>query len=87
MRSDLIRKKLICLLHHPLRLTKIRDCDVEDFENENREIRVYKCKYCGKDILVRERCIKIEFDKPFESNIKRVPPSKAKAPSPPPRQF
>ncbi|WP_154698319.1 hypothetical protein, partial [Clostridium botulinum] len=58
-------KKLICLLHHPLRLTKTTDCNTEDFENDNRTIRIYKCKYCGKDILVTTRCINGKFCKPF----------------------
>lgn len=59
-------KKLICLLHHPLKLTKTTDCEAEDFENENRAIRIYKCKHCGKDVVVITKCLKAKF---FNSNI------------------
>lgn len=57
-------KKLICLLHHPLKLTKTTDCEAEDFENENRAIRVYKCKYCGEDVVAITKHINGKFKRP-----------------------
>lgn len=51
-------KRLICLLGHSKHLMKIKHCNTENFENENRSIRVYTCKYCNKDILVVTKYIK-----------------------------
>lgn len=51
-------KRLICLLGHNKYLMKTKDCNKENFENENRSIKLYTCKYCGKDILVVTKYIK-----------------------------
>lgn len=54
-------KKLICMLGHNARLMKTNECLTEDFENKNRAIRIFKCKYCGKDIFTVTRYKKIHF--------------------------
>ena len=59
-------KKLICLLGHNKHFMRVRDCTLEKFKNENRGITVYKCKYCGKDILVQENFIVAKFKNPDE---------------------
>jgi len=43
---------------------RVRDCTLEKFKNEDRGITVYKCKYCGKDVLVQERFIVAHFKNP-----------------------
>ena len=48
-------KKLICLLGHPKRIMKFNELTSELFENDNRAITVYDCKYCGKHIFTRTR--------------------------------
>lgn len=57
-------KKIICLLGHNKHLMKINECTKEDFENENKEIRIYTCKYCDKVIFVRTRFVKSHFQNP-----------------------
>ncbi|MBS4893764.1 MAG: hypothetical protein KHZ90_08315 [Veillonella parvula] len=56
-------KKLVCLLGHNKYLMKIKDCNKENFKNENRAISVYTCKYCGKDILVVTKYVKLKVIK------------------------
>lgn len=51
-------KKLVCFLRHNKRIMKISECEKEYFENDNRAITVYKCKYCGEDMFVMTRHIK-----------------------------
>ncbi|WP_455797546.1 hypothetical protein [Clostridium butyricum] len=43
-------------------LMKVSDCRKEIFENENRQITVYSCKYCNKDVLVMTNHINAKFD-------------------------
>ena len=45
-------KKFLCLIGHPKRLTRISECNIDDFENDDEAIRVYRCKYCGKEITI-----------------------------------
>jgi len=65
-KGGIYMKKLICYLNHNPHLMRIRDCNTENFENEDRAITVYKCKYCGKDLLVRTRFIKAKFNNAFK---------------------
>lgn len=60
-------KKLICLLGHNKRLMKINDCIKERFENEDRAIVVYTCKYCDADIHVRTLYINAKFKNPKDT--------------------
>jgi len=53
MKSNM--KKLICLLGHPKRIMRFDELTADYFENENRAITVYECKYCGKHIYTRTR--------------------------------
>lgn len=41
-------KKFLCLIGHPKRLTRISECNIDDFENDDESIRIYRCKYCGE---------------------------------------
>ena len=56
-------KKIMCLIGHPKRLTHASSCSVHDFENDDEEIRVYKCKYCGEFVAGYTRCVKSKFKK------------------------
>ena len=60
-------KKWICLLGHNKKLMKINECEKEQFKNDNREITVYTCKYCGTDILVRTRCMIAQLKDNFDN--------------------
>jgi len=57
-------KNLICLLGHNKMLMKLNECEKEQFENDNRAITIYKCKYCGADIIVLTRYMKSHFRNP-----------------------
>ncbi|WP_291566775.1 MULTISPECIES: hypothetical protein [unclassified Clostridium] len=65
-------KKLICLLKHNKRLMKINECEKEQFENDDRAITVYKCKYCGTDFFVRTRYLKAHFKNPEDIEFDKV---------------
>ena len=60
-------KKLICLLGHNKMLMERNECEKEQFENDNRAITVYKCKYCGADIAAFTRYMKSHFRNPKDS--------------------
>lgn len=62
-------KKFLCLIGHPKRLTPASGCNVYDFENDDEEIRVYKCKYCGEFVAGYTRCVKSKFKKPHFDKI------------------
>lgn len=33
---------------------KTSDCNIERFENEEKSIKIYRCKYCDKVLLIRD---------------------------------
>lgn len=45
-------------------LTPASSCNVYDFENDDEEIRVYKCKYCGEFVAGYTRRVKSKFKNP-----------------------
>lgn len=63
-------KNIICLIVHPKRLTPISFCKADDFENDDENIRVYRCKYCGDFVAGYTRCINARIEKPHFDTIK-----------------
>ena len=62
-------KKFLCLIGHPKRLTRISECNVNDFENDSEAIRVYRCKYCGDYVGGYTRYIKAKVKKPHFDKV------------------
>lgn len=56
-------KKFICIMGHPKRFMCISMCDVNDFENDDEAIRVYRCKYCGEYVAAYTRFVKAKLKK------------------------
>ena len=52
-------KKLSCLFNH--RHKKLKDVRIEDFENEDKEIKTFTCKDCGKEITFIVEYVKGKF--------------------------
>lgn len=55
-------KNVKCLFNH--RFIKINECIKENFENDDKAITIYRCKYCDKVLWVRDRYIKGHFKNP-----------------------
>lgn len=66
LKGEKLMKKLICIIGHNKSIMKLKDCEKEKFENNNRAITVYKCKYCGEDVVVVTRHINGQFKNAFE---------------------
>lgn len=59
-------KNLKCLLGHNLRIMKLKDCRKEFFENDDKGIVVYWCKYCNRAVYTHEKYRKAHFDDAFK---------------------
>lgn len=57
-------KKFLCSIGHPKILTRVSKCNIDNFENDNEEIRVFRCKYCGDFVYAYTRFVKLKFKKP-----------------------
>ena len=57
--------KVNCILWH-LR-SRVCDCDIKKYENNDEAITAYTCKYCKKPLLIFTRYIKAHFKAPIEA--------------------
>lgn len=59
-------KNIKCLLGHNLHIIKLNDVTKHQYDNDEENVTVYKCKYCGKIIAGKTDSIKASFKKPEE---------------------
>ena len=57
-------KKFLCSIGHPRILTRVSQCNIDNFENDDEEIRVFRCKYCGDFVYAYTRLVKLKFKEP-----------------------
>lgn len=57
-------RKLKCMLYHNHYTTE--DCNIENFENDNRAITIYECKYCKKPLLIVTNYVKAHYFSDFK---------------------
>lgn len=62
-------KKLICLLGHNKRLMRLNECDTEYFENDDKSIALYSCKYCGEFIFAKTRYVKAKVNELYFDDV------------------
>ena len=65
-------KKFLCLIGHPKRLISVSKCDIDDFENDDEVIRVYRCKHCGEYVAGYTRFVKAKFKESLFDTVERI---------------
>jgi len=57
-RLSKLKRKIKCVLGHPLWMMRVRDTTEVIYENDEEQIIAFKCKTCGEIVMAKVRIVK-----------------------------